>query len=188
MKATRWLSLALTTGVIGSMVGCANPAPTLSPPSSPIIPQAQPAPQNALPPDQVLTAERTLMVNGKAMTMDEIRQHLPSRIPAADAAKVLVQIDPDKIVKEAASNELETQQWWFFRRGYFARGFFGGWPLFSSSLFAYPYAYYPFAGYYWPYYLSGGFYYPFSYASFYYPYLYGYGGLYYPFYFRRFWW
>ncbi len=192
MNATRWLGLALTAGVIGGTLGCSNSVPNATSDSPAMIPQVQNAPSGKLAPEQVLTAERKIMVNGEAMTVEQIRKQIPSRISAADAPKMLVQIDPDKIVKEDAKGDLQTQQWG--RRAFFGRGFYGGYGLYGRGLYGYGglglyggYGYYPFGGYYWPYYSYAGYYYPYSYASYYYPYLYGYSGLYYPYYYRWWW-
>ncbi|MNY20104.1 hypothetical protein D3C86_1535670 [compost metagenome] len=184
MKATRWLGLAVTAGVLGGTLGCAQTSTTASAPA-PAIPQLQTPVSGTLAPDKLIIDNQKLMVNGQAMSVDQVRKQLPSRISAADAAKMLVQIDPNKIVKETAKSEQKTQIWW--GGGLWGRGFWGGYGLYGAGLYGYGgYGYYPYYGYYWPYYSYAGYYYPYSYASYYYPYLYGYGGLYYPYYYR--WW
>ena len=195
MVKSRWLGLALTAGVCGGPLGCAQTSTTATAPA-PAIPQLQTPVNGDVAPDKLIVDNQKIMVNGEAMTADQIRQQLPSRISAADAAKMLVQIDPDQIVKETAESDMKTQQWrrGFYGRGFYGRGFYGGYGLYGRGLYGYGglgyggYGYYPYGGYYWPYYSYAGYYYPYSYASYYYPYLYGYGARYYPFYYRRFWW
>ena len=189
MKATRWFGLAVTAGILGGTLGCAQTTTTASAPA-PAIPQLQTPVNGTVAPDKLIVDNQKLMVNGEAMTVDQIRKQLPARISAADAAKMLVQIDPDKIVKENAKSDMSTQQWGrgFYGRGFYGRGFYGGYGLYGRGLYGYGgYGYYPYGGYYWPYYSYAGYYYPYSYASYYYPYLYGYSSLYYPYYYRWWW-
>ncbi|GEM_PF-1772251 len=194
MKATRFLSLALTTGLMGTM-GCAQSVPSLSPAPAPAIPQLQATAGGSVAPDQLLVGDQQTMVNGQAMSVDQIRKLLPARISAADAAKMLVKIDMDQVVQ---TGEYDTQQRFgrgfggrgfgrgFGGRRFFGRGFFGG-SRFRSRFFGRGFgglSYFPYSSYYFPYSYSAGYYYPYTYnyantlCS---PYLYGYGGSYYPY-------
>ncbi len=185
MKMTRSLSLALSVALVGTALGCASTAPNANTPAPAAIPQASSITEGSVHPDQFMQSDRQIMVNGQAMSFDQIRKNLPSRISEADAAKLLVEIDTSKI----KDGDMEVQQ--RFGRG-FARGFSRGWGRgfyggFGRGLGYGGYGRFRYLGYggsYWPYYGYGGYYYPYSYGYgglSYWPYLYGYGGGYYPY-------
>ncbi len=188
MKATRILTLALATSLMGT-VGCAQNVPNVPAAQTPEIPQVQAVANGDVAPDQLLVDNFQTMVNGKAMTMEEIRKQLPARISAADAAKMLVKLDMDKVAKDG---DYDTQQWRgrFGGRGFIGRGFHGGLGFrsrflgFGRGLGFGGLGFFPYSSYYFPYYYNAGYYYPYSYnfantlCS---PYLYGYGGSYFPY-------
>lgn len=195
MKANRILGLALTTGLAATL-GCAQHAPSIAPAQAPAIPQLQTMTEGSVAPDQVLVGNQQTMVNGQAMTVEEIRKQLPSRISEADAAKMLVKIDIDKVNQDAS---FDTQQRFgrgfggrgfargFGGRGFFGRGFYGGFGFrnrFFNRGFYGGLGFYPYSSYYFPYYYNAGYYYPYSYSyanTLCSPYLYGYGGSYWPY-------
>jgi len=182
MKATRWLGLAVTAGVLGGTLGCAQNMPSASTQAPAVIPQAQSASGGDTAPDKLVAGERQIMVNGKAMSIDEIRKQLPSRISEADAAKMLVKIDPSRVVTDG--REQNVQQWWGRRFG-FGRGFFGR--SFFFNRFS-TFSYFPFNNFYFPYYYNLGYYYPYSYPYYsytYWPFFYNYGLSYWPY---SWWW
>lgn len=179
MKATRWLGLAVTAGVIGGTLGCSNSMPVNSTQAPAVIPQAQNVPGGDLAPDKLAAGDRQIMVNGKAMSFDEIRKQLPSRISEADAAKMLVKINPDQVVKDGSEQSVQQWRGRFFGRGFFGRSFFNRFSTFS---------YFPFYNYYFPYYNYAGYYYPYYYPYYsysYFPYFYNYGYRYWPY---SYWW
>lgn len=187
MKVNRVLTLAMSTALVGTALGCAPAIPNASTPA-----QAPVMMEGAVAPDQLIAGERQIMVDGKAMSFDEIRKNLPSRLTNEEAKKLLVEIDTSKIVE---SNDMELQQRGRgFARGFggygrglgygrgFARGFGRGFSRFGRGF--YGSRFYGFGGSYWPYYNYGNYWYPYSYAYAglnYWPYMYGYGGSYYPY-------
>lgn len=185
MKATRIFGLAVATTLAGTL-GCAQNVPNVPAAQTPEIPQLQAAANGPVAPDKLLVDNFQTMVDGKAMSVEEIRKQLPARISAADAAKMLVKLDMDQVNQDG---DYDTQQ---FRRGFggrsfFRRGFHGGLGFrsrfFNRSFFG-GLGFYPYSSYYFPYYYNAGYYYPYAYnyantlCS---PYLYGYGGSYYPY-------
>jgi hypothetical protein len=179
MKATQWLGLALSAGLLGSSLGCANTVPAASTPAPAVIPQAQSVPGGDAAPDTLFTGERQIMVDGKAMTFDEIRKQLPSRISEADAAKLLVQINPNEVMDDG--KEADLQQW--RRRAFFGRRFS---PFFRTRFRSF--SYFPYSNFYFPYYYNAGFYYPYTYPyySYYYsPFFYRHSYRYWPY---SYWW
>lgn len=195
MKATRIFGLAVATTLAGTL-GCAQNVPSVPAAQTPDIPQVQAAANGPVAPENLLVGNFQTMVNGQAMSVDEIRKQLPSRISAADAAKMLVKIDIDKVVQDG---EYDTQQFrrgfggrgfigrGFGGRGFFGRGFYGGYGFrsrFFNRGFYGGLGFYPYSSYYFPYYYNAGYYYPYTYSyanTLCSPYLYGYGGSYYPY-------
>lgn len=129
--------------------------------------------------------------NRSVMSIADLKANLPARISEADAATMLVEIDPSKIVTDG---NYSVQQRGFrggFGRGFggfgrgigyggfrgFGRGFYGGYGRFGGLG---RYRYLGYGGSYYPYYLNSGYYYPYTYGN-YYNYLYPYGGSYYPY-------
>lgn len=211
MKATRILGLALTTGLAATL-GCAQTAPTITPAPEPAaapattlaLPQLQTMTEGTIAPDNLLVDNQQTMVNGQAMSVEEIRKLLPSRISEADAAKMLVKIDLDKVNQSA---EFDTQQRFGrgfgrgfvgrgfgrgfvgrgFGRGFFGRGIYGGWGFrnrfFNRGFFG-GLGFLPYSSYYFPYYYNAGYYYPYTYSfanTLCSPYLYGWGGSFWPY-------
>jgi hypothetical protein len=190
MKVNPYLGLALSTALAGTALGCAPAIPNSNLPAQAPVPQAQSImEEGAVHPDQLVQSDRQIMVGSQAMSFEEIRKQLPSRISKEDADRLLVDIDTSKIVQ---SGDMEVQQRGRgfsrgfggrgFSRGFggrgFARGFGRGFRSFGRSRF------FGFRGSYFPYYSLGNYYYPYSYAYGaynYYPYLYGYGSSYYPY-------
>jgi len=183
MKATRWLGLAVSAGVLGGTLGCAQTMPAASTQAPAVIPQAQSVPGGDMTPDSLLNNDRQIMVDGKAMTFDQIRKELPARISEADAAKMLVKLNPNEVV--ADGNEQNVQQWRgrFFGRRFFGRGFS---PFFFNRFSTF--SYFPYSSFYFPYYYNAGYYYPYVYPYYsysYYPFFYRYGARYWPY---SYWW
>lgn len=195
MKATRIFGLAVATTLAGTL-GCAQNVPSVPAAQTPDIPQVQAAANGPVAPENLLVGNFQTMVNGQAMSVDEIRKQLPSRISAADAAKMLVKIDIDKVNQDSS---FDTQQFrgrfggrgfigrGFGGRGFFGRGFYGGYGFrsrFFNRGFYGGLGFYPYSSYYFPYYYNAGYYYPYTYSyanTLCSPYLYGYGGSYYPY-------
>lgn len=176
MKATRWLGLALSAGLLAGTLGCANTVPAVSTTTPAVVPQAASTAGGELAPDQLINGERQVMVNGKAMTFDQIRQQLPARISEADAAKMLVTINPSEVMDQGGDTDL--QQW--RRRSFFFRRSFS--PFFRSRFSTF--SYFPYSNYYFPYYYNAGYYYPYYYPYYsysYYPFFYRYSYRYWPF-------
>lgn len=189
MNVKQTLGLALSAALMGTAIGCAPAVPTATEPTNSATQPVQALAEGTVHPDQLIQDERQILVGGKPMTVDQLRQVLPSRISKEEAAKLLVEIDPSKIV---FSNEQEVQQRGRgigrgFGRG-FARGWGRGFYRGYGRGWGRGFRYYGYGGYYFPYYLYGNYYYPYYYPYYSYltyPYLYGYGGLYYPY---RYWW
>ena len=208
MKMTKSLGLALGALLAGSAIGCAPAIPTASTAPAAPIPMAQNILEGSVSPDQFFQSDRQIMVNGKAMSFDQIRKQLPARISEADAAKMLVKIDDSKVMpfeesKELAPAGMEVQQYGRFARGAYGRGayargaygrgiygrgfargwgrgYYGGYGRLGYGYGAYGYGGYGFPGY-------GGYGFPgyggfsyLNYAGCMFPY-YNYGGYYYPF-------
>ncbi len=176
MSAKRWLGLALTTGLIGGTLGCSSSMPIASTQAPAVIPQAQSVPGGDAAPDSLVSGERQIMVDGKAMSFDEIRKQLPARISEADAAKMLVKLNPNEVMDQGSDSDI--QQWrrsrFFFRRGFS--------PFFRSRFRSF--SFFPFRNFYFPYYYNTGFYYPYYYPYYsysYYPFFYRYGYNYWPY-------
>lgn len=189
MNAPRWWSLALSVGLIGATLGCAQGVPTTQPPEA----FAPADTMGTLPPESVILGDRQISANGQTMTLDQIRKLLPARLTPAEASKLLVSINPDRI-DPSGSQEVQVRG---FGRGYggYGRGYgrgYGGygfhrgfWPGFGARYRYGAYGYYPYGGYYFPYAYNAGYYTPYCYpyaGATYYPFLYGYGNLYNPFY------
>jgi len=174
MKVNRVLTLAMSTALVGTALGCAPAIPNASTPA-----QAPVMMEGAVAPEKLIAGDRQIMADGQAMSFDEIRKHLPSRLTNEEAQKLLVDIDTSKIM---ASSDMELQQRGRgFARGFgrgFSRGFGRGFRSFGRSRF------FGFRGSYFPYYSYGNYWYPYSYpyaGLSYYPYLYSYAGSYYPY-------
>lgn len=173
MNTIRFMGLALSAAMAGTALGCAPAIPNAE--SS--FPKAPAMTEGTVHPDQLIQGDRQIMVKGQALTFDEFRKQMPSRISDQDAAKLLVEIDPSKITQ----GSMETQQSIFRSRGHIRgwggfrhRGFFG----------TRRFRYFGYGGLYYPYYSYANYWYPYSYAyggCSAYPYLYGYGGSYYPY-------
>jgi len=190
MTMTRMASLTLALSMFGTL-GCAQNLPGGTPAQAPDLPALGTMTSGPVAPDQLLLDDFQTLVDGKALSVDEIRKQLPSRLSEAEAAKMLVKLDLDQVELDSA---FETQQW---RRGYggrgyagrsfFRRGFYGGYGygsrFFSRSFFG-GLGFYPYSGYYFPYYYNAGFYYPYTYSyagALCSPYLYGYGARFWPY-------
>jgi len=190
MNVKQSLYLAMSTALVGTALGCAPAVPNASTPAAgvPETPMlAQDLSEGTVHPDQLIQDHQRIMVGGQQLTVDQLRKALPSRISEADAAKLLVEIDPSKVI---AANDQEVQQRGRFGRGY-ARGFARGWGRGFYRGYGRGYGrgfrYYGYRGYYFPYYRYSGYYYPYYYPYYsysYYPYYYGYRGAYYPY---RYW-
>jgi hypothetical protein len=183
----------MSAALVGAGLGCAPAVPGAQSPAD--VPQALNLSEGTVAPDQHIKSDRQIMVDGQPMDVDQIRKQLPSRISEADAAKLLIELDPSKIVED---KDLEVQQrYGRYGRGYgrsygrgYARGFGRGYGRGFYGRYGYGrygyrrFRYYGHRGYYYPYYRYAGYYYPYSYpyaSSYYYPYMYGYGGHYYPY-------
>lgn len=147
MKTGKLSHKVLAMSAFALVVGCAGTPVATTPTVDQAAPQAD---------------RQVLSVTQDATLESEIKQ-LPQRISVADANKMLVELDPDKI----QANEGKGYSVQRYRGGYrgYGRGYWGG------------YRYYGLGGRYWPYARYGGFYYPYFYGS-YYPYLYPTAGLY----------
>lgn len=204
MKMTKSLGLALSAAMVGTALGCSSAVPSASTTETTVIPKAASIVEGSLAPDQLLKNDRQIMVNGQAMTFDQVRKMLPARISAAEASKMLVKIDESKVVDVKS---METQQWrgrGFYGRGIgrgfglgWGRGFYGGygglyggygaglWGGYGGLGCGYGgFSYLGLGGYYFPYYPIGAYYYPYIYpygGLSYAPYMYGYGGGLYPY-------
>lgn len=163
MTGKRFWAGALSIGLLGAAIGCAQSTPT--------------TPGEQAPERQVLSVDDPAYLGDKA-SFEQVRAQLPERISAEDAKTMLVEIDPSKVqAGESDKPSYGVQQW-----RYWYRGFSPYWRYRS-------YAYYPYRSFYFPYYYNAGYYYPYTYSalgSLYSPYFYRYGGLYSPFYYR--WW
>jgi hypothetical protein len=206
MKAInrKWIPLGLAAAILVSF-GCSNgqvQAPT----------QTSPRAQDATAPMQLQsqTGDRKVLDVPTPPSMDDLAKILPSKISAADASRLLIQIDPSKIQGLDDSKNYQVQVrgghggfhggfgrfgHGFGRFGRFGFGGFGpfgfggwggwgwgglGWPWWGYSGLWNNLWWYPYGGYYYPYSYLYG-------GTGYYPYLYGgLGGLYNP-YFYRFW-
>lgn len=185
MNATRILTLVLSAGLVGTSLGCAQTSTTATAPE-PAIPQLQAPANGAVAPENLLVGNQQTMVNGQTLTVEQIRQQLPSRISAADAAKMLVKIDESQVALEG-SDQNTQQLRRFGGRSFFGRGIYGGLRyrsrFFGRGIYG-GLSYYPYGSYYFPYYNYGSYYYPYtySYGSYLYsPYFYGYGARYWPY-------
>ncbi len=194
MNVKQTLGLAMSGALIGTALGCAPSVPNSSVPAADIPAsalKAQDLSEGAVHPDQLIQDGQRIMVGGQPLTVEQLRKELPSRISEADAAKLLVEIDPSKVI-EPKDQEIQQRGRGFgrgygrgFARGFgrgfyrgYGRGFYGGYGRFR---------YYGHRGYYFPYYNYAGYYYPYYYPYYsynYYPYFYGYRGYYYPY---RYW-
>lgn len=160
MSAKRFWAGALSIGLLGTALGCAQGMPTTT---------------TDRPGDRQVLSINDPGYLGDQAAFEQVRAQLPQRISEADAKGMLVQIDPSKVV-EQGDKSYSVQRYRFFSRGFFPyyRGLY-------SSLY-----YYPFGNYYFPYTYRAGAYYPYSYrglSSLYYPYFYRYRGLYSPYYY-----
>lgn len=193
----RSLSRILLPAVLGAAFtafGCSSgPALTQSPTAA-----------QATAPQQVQSADRSVLDLATPPSMDQLAKVLPQRIPASEAGKLLVHIPANSIVQDKSYS---VQAWGgrgyhgygghFGYHGYGGfrgyRSYGGYYPYYSYGLYPYLYgayglynlSYYPYGGYYYPYSLYGGYYYPMSYyynSAYYYPYLYRARSLYYPYY------
>lgn len=186
MRVNRTLGVAMSMALVGTALGCAPAVPGAQ--TAADVPQPLNLSEGTVAPDQHIQGDRHVMVDGKPMSVDQIRKELPSRISEADAAKLLIELDPSKIVE---SKDLEVQQ--RYGRGYgrgYARGFGRGYGRGFYGRYGYGrygygrFRYYGHRGYYYPYYRYANYYYPYYYpyySNYYYPYMYGYGGYYYPY-------
>lgn len=155
----QFLTHGLMMAAVAGLVGCAgnNPVATGD--------NAQ-APQ----PDRQVLATGTDIKQD--VELENAIKQLPQRISAADAERMLIQIDPEKI-NDDGSEGYSVQRWggrygrYGGYRGY-GRGFYGG------------FRYYGYGGRYFPYYASAGYYYPY-FSGGYYPYLSLYNSLYSPY-------
>ncbi len=178
MNATRWLGLALSAGLVGGTLGCAQSMPATSTQAPAVIPQAQSVAGGDAAPESLFTGERQIMVNGNAMNFDEIRKQLPARISEADAAKMLVTLNPNEVMNSGSDSEL--QQW--RGRRFFRRGFS---PYFRTRFRRF--SYFPYRNFYFPYYYNLGYYYPYTYPFYsysYYPFFYRHSYRYWPYAYR----
>jgi hypothetical protein len=159
MQPARWKETSkmpmkppcLLAGLV-ALAGCAN---------------LQPTPTTAQAPTRQLLGVADLPDRATAIATFK---HLPARLDAATAEKVLVKLDPKQV--EQTDGKRTLQRW---------LGLGWGFPWHSYLYGAY--SYYPYGSYYYPYSYAGGYYYPYSYAG-YYPFFYRRFGLYSPFY----WW
>ncbi|MBO9539073.1 hypothetical protein J7643_00595 [bacterium] len=107
-----WARVAVGGLAIG-VVGCSSAAPTAT--------QA---------PADPVTPARAIQATENTMNPDQLRATLPESIPASEASKRLVTIDPSKIIGLPAqaqnSNERSIQQRGWGGRGLGFRGGFGG--------------------------------------------------------------
>ena len=151
MNAKRFWAGALSLGLMGAVFGCAQGMPTST---------DQVAPQSDR---QVLSTQSD---------MASLFAQLPERIPVAEADKLLVELDPDKVVDPEKDKGYKVQQWG--RYGLYSRF----WPRWGA------YRYYGLGNYYFPYSRIGAYYYPYRYSylgGLYNPYFSYYGGLYRPY-------
>ncbi|MNS20435.1 hypothetical protein D3C72_521710 [compost metagenome] len=167
MKSKQLVLGGMATLLAVATFGCTSTPSTTTAPQEPLsaIDQAQLGTQS----------DRTIQ------SVADLKANLPARISEADAAKMLVQIDPSQV----RTNSYSVQQWGFRggMRGFggyggfrgFGRGWYGG---FGRGFGAY--RYFGYGGRYFPYYNLGSYYYPYTYGS-YYPYLYNYSNYYYPY-------
>lgn len=144
--------------------GCASTPTTITETQAPLSPVDQ--------------AQLSTQADRQIQSVADLKANLPARISAADAATMLIEIDPSQI----RTNNYSVQQWGFrgglrsfggFRG--LSRGWYGG---YGRGLGAY--RYFGFRGRYFPYYNLGSYYYPYTYNN-YYPYLYNYSNYYYPY-------
>jgi hypothetical protein len=166
----KWIAGSLIALTAATSFGCAGATSPSQTPTTPMAATAQ--------------ADRHVQAVGDNMTFNQIVDQLPKRISEADAARMLVTIDPSKVVDE---NTYTVQQrgrgfGGGFRGGmgrgigaFGHRGFYGG---FRGNYGRY--RYFGHGGRYFPYYLNRGYYYPYSYGSVY-PYFYNYANSYYPY-------
>lgn len=184
MNPTRMASLTLAISMLG-MLGCAPAVPGGTPSQAPELPSLKAMSSGPVAPDQLLLDGFQTMVDGQALSVDEIRKKLPSRLSQNEAAKILVKLDLNQVEVDAT---FDTQQWGRgYGRGYFHRGFYGGYGyrsrFFSPGVFG-SLGFYPYSSYYFPYYYSAGYYYPYTYSyanALCSPYLYGYGARFWPY-------
>jgi hypothetical protein len=165
MKSNHLILGGLATVLAVTTFGCASTPSTTTAPQEPMsaIDQAQFGTQS----------------DRQIQSIADLKANLPAQISEADAAKMLVEIDPSKV----RTNNYSVQQWGFrggFRgglRGFggIGRGWYGGYGRGFGA-----YRYFGYGGRYFPYYNYGGFYRPYLYGS-YYPYLYNYANYYYPY-------
>ncbi|MFN3430376.1 MAG: hypothetical protein ACK46X_10520 [Candidatus Sericytochromatia bacterium] len=169
-KRTLFGTLAAAALVV-TPLGCATAPMTTTQPSAPEQ-QAQP--------------DRQVMAVGDNTDFSQAWSALPKSISEADAATMLVDIDPSKIVTDDTFSVQQNRRGgggYRGGRGYGGYGGFrGGYRGFGGSRFGYRgyggYRYYNYGGRYFPYYNYGGIYRPYYYNN-YYPYLYNYNNAYY---------
>jgi hypothetical protein len=173
---TLWVG-GLATVLAATTFGCAtNPTTSTAAPQQEtlsVIDQAQVQPERSI------------------MSINDLKANLPARISEADAARMLVEIDPSKIVTDGNYSVQQRfggrgigRGFGGFGRGFghggfrgFSRGFHGGFGRFGGFN---RFRYFNYGSNFYPYYLNAGYYYPYAYNN-YYNYLYPYSGSYYPY-------
>lgn len=161
----------LALGTVAMLAGCAA-TPGVQSPAADAASQ-----MTTLAPHEVLKDDRHLMVAGVPMNFEQIQAELPETLTPAQAAQMLVKLDPGQISQNEANFSLQS----YGRNFYFGRGYYNNYGFgygLGSCL------YYPYRSYYFPYYNYGGYYRRYSYANGYYPFFYGYRSSYYPYYYR----
>lgn len=162
----------LATALAATTIGCAtNPTTSTTAPQQEtlsVIDQAQVQPDRSI------------------MSIADLKANLPAQISEADAARMLVEIDPNKIVTDgnyAVQQSLRGRGIGFGlgHRGLgfrgLSRGFYGGYGRFGGLS---RFRYFNYRNLYYPYYYNAGFYRPYIYGG-YYNYLYPYASSYYPY-------
>lgn len=158
----------LSTALAVTAFGCAS-APTTSTSTQETlsaIDQAQMQPERSI------------------MSIADLKTNLPAQISEADAARMLVEIDPNKIVTDGnyAVQQFRSRGIGFGlgHRGGFrglSRGFYGGYHRYGGLS---RFRYFNYRNNYYPYYYNAGFYRPYVFRS-YYNYLSPYNNAYYPY-------
>jgi hypothetical protein len=158
----------LSTALAVTAFGCAStPTTSTAQESLSVIDQAQVQPDRSV------------------MSIADLKANLPAQISEADAARMLVEIDPSKIVTEG--NYAVQQRFGGRSIGFgghrglgfrgLSRGFYGGYHRYGGLS---RFRYFNYRNLYYPYYYNAGFYRPYIYGS-YYNYLYPYATSYYPY-------
>ena len=163
--------LAMGTAAAAMLIGCAT-VPTANPQAT-----GDAASQaTTLAPHEVLRDDRHLMVAGMPMTFEQIQAELPETLTEAQAARLLVTLDPSRVSLQAPANfTLQV----YGRRGFhFSRGYYGG---FNTRF--HNFRYFSHRGYYFPYTRYGSFYRRYSYNN-YFPFFYGYRNSFFPYYYN----